>query len=297
MVNSYCGPVIEEGAAPTEQIIVEGPDGQVLAMAGVIITPLDVPPIVASGGEDAPQDIASAATDAAEAGSARERDHLADALVSQQRRARCPASVAEGVDARPEDEAAAPTPSSGAAQLGGEDMQTVAVPYIVSATDTFATVCMRHRMTASEVLQLNGLRYRRCRPGDVLMVWGERSEAQRTEEVHRQLVRQFQQLTGASMGEATFYLEQHAYVLNDALREHARDLAFEREHAIVVDVIRSDQEAAQAARAEAEAHARAQSEASARQREAAESPIAKCLLAGTVCVPPPHHPAPIPASG
>ena len=264
MLDSYCPPAVEV-QADTENFVVEGPDGRIMAVAGMIITQQDAPAPVES-------------IEVPETAEASERP------------------------------AASSTPSSMPAQQGGQDGRTVAVPYMVGSADTWSSICLRHRMSSEELLRLNGLRHRRCRLGDVLLVWSERSDAEQSEEIHRQLLRQFRRLTGASAAEALYYLENHDYAIGDAIREREHDAAWERERAAVVEVIHRDQadareaEAAEAVERVAAAERMAARVAAAERmalRAAAgpapESAFAKCLGAGSGCLAPLQH-APSPAS-
>lgn len=243
MLDSYCPPAAQ--APTTEQIAVEGPDGRIMAVAGLIITQQDSPaqPAIISS---------------------------ADGDVAAQART---------------------TPSSTRAQQDGQDGRTVAVPYVIDSTDTWSSICLRHRMTSEELLRLNGLRHRRCRMGDVLLVWSERSDAEQNEEMRRQLVRQFRRLTGACASEALYYLEQHEFAIGDAIREREKDTAWERERAEVIDVIHRDEATAKAAdaRMTAEVEARRAAEHAESDAAAAPNALAKCLGAGMGCLAPPAH--------
>lgn len=93
--------------------------------------------------------------------------------------------------------------SQGGEAAGGSGLRTVAVPYLVSRYDSFASICLRHSMSAEELQvwaarhpwvqhtliahpptlcplpqNLNGLRQRHVRCGSVILVWAERSEEQ-----------------------------------------------------------------------------------------------------------------------
>jgi len=156
-----------------------------------------------------------------------------------------------------EDPAAEARPESSAPSNanGGDGDRTVTVPFVVSMFDTFASICLKHRMSADELMRLNGLRHRRARVGDVLLVWAERSDAEQSEHWQRRLLRQFRRQTGCPAGEALYYMEQHEYRIGDAIRERLQDLRFEHEHGAIVDVINSEE------RAKAQATALAQVEA------------------------------------
>lgn len=170
-----------------------------------------------------------------------------------------------------------------AAASGGSGTRTVQLPIVVGTLDTWQSLCLRHRMTSQELRSLNGLRNCRCRVGDVLLVWAERSDAQHTEDVHRQLVRQFRKETGCKAGEALYYLEQHDYQLGDALRERQHDHSFERERGVVVHTILAER--AQAAEAEAAVRAEAEAAEAVAARAARAEAHTAALRPLSVCLP------------
>ena len=166
MLDSLCLPAAEPLEQGTE-CFVEGPDGRLMAVAGLIVTQIP-------SGQ--------------------------------------PRAVDVCIDPDEQDEASSnatpPPASSTPAHQGGGDGQTVAVPYVVGSHDTFASICLKHRMSSEELLRLNGLRHRRARVGDVLLVWSERSDIEQNEDLQRQQLRQFRRLTGSSAAEALYYMEE-----------------------------------------------------------------------------------------
>ena len=81
-----------------------------------------------------------------------------------------------------------PPPSQTGGELAsGADERTTTVPYVVGVHDTFASVSMRHKMTETELLQLNQLKRRQVRPGDVLLVYVERSNAPTEDDLRKQV--------------------------------------------------------------------------------------------------------------
>ena len=164
------------------------------------------------------------------------------------------------------------TTDESAAAAGGSALRTVPVPYVVGPHDTWASICVRHRMTNEELLQLNGLRNRRARVGDVILVWAERSDEQQSEDWKRQLVRQFRRRTGCSNQEALYYLEQHDYVIGDAIRTRVHDNRWEAERALLVRNLANEEEMARQVRAEEEA---ARVEAARREAELRAAALAR----------------------
>ena len=231
----------------------------------------------------------------------RREEHAAQEQVSQQDAAtpsqQVAALAARELSAEPETDSARAEDESAAA-VGGSGLRTVPVPYVVGPHDTWQSICLRHRMTSAELLELNGLRNRRARVGDVLMVWAERSDEQQNEDWKRQLVRQFRRLTGCAHSEALYYLEQHDYRIGDALRERTHDHAWERERAVVVNLILDEEEqarqaaatkAAEEAEAEAELARQAEKVTQLRERiarhEEATRALSACLRPALPCVP------------
>jgi len=160
-----------------------------------------------------------------------------------------PAPVQE-VATQPPEQGPREPPVESSTAAGGSGTRTVAVPYFVSAHDTFSSICLKHRMTADEVLRLNGLSHRRARVGDVLLVWGERSDNQENEDWHRSMVRQFRRRSGCSAGEALYYLEQHEYRIGDALRERDHDAQWQSERAELIQLLAQEEETARQAKEE-----------------------------------------------
>lgn len=71
---------------------------------------------------------------------------------------------------------------------GGNDAQTTTVPYFVRVHDTFASISMRHKMSESELANLNQLKRYSVRPGDVLMVYDQRSDVPSEDTLRRQVI-------------------------------------------------------------------------------------------------------------
>lgn len=116
----------------------------------------------------------------------------------------------------------------------GNDMMTVTVPYIVGSHDTFSSVCLKHNMSAKEVMQLNKMSGRIARPGDVLLVWAQRSSVEHEEDERKRLVRAFRRRCKCSNAEAAYYLDSHDYDFAAALATRQHELSFEREYDVVL---------------------------------------------------------------
>ena len=228
----------------------------------------------------------------------RREEHAAQEQVSQQDAAtpsqqvaalaaREPSAEQETDSARAEDESAA--------AVGGSGLRTVPVPYVVGPHDTWQSICLRHRMTSAELLELNGLRNRRARVGDVLMVWAERSDEQQNEDWKRQLVRQFRRLTGCGNSEALYYLELHEYAIGDAIRERTKDVSFESERAVVVrtildeDAMRARLAAEEEAQKKADELRAAELVAEARKAQARAAALAEAHRSLNACLAPPNR--------
>lgn len=243
MLDALCAPA----AAPT--VIIEGPNGCV-SFAAVSLSPVCRQQQAASQQEltEATTTSTSAGREVAAAGDGRALpppapSALAPALAISDI---CQPAEAETLEESVREESAA--------AAGGSGTRTVPVPYVVGPHDTWPSICLKHRMTSEEMMRLNGLRHRRARVGDVLLVWSERSDAQQAEDWKRQLVRQFRRLSGCNAAEALYYLEQHDFRIGDALRERSHDHAFEAERAQLVRSIHDETAAAEAQAAEEAAH-------------------------------------------
>ena len=224
------------------------------------------------------------------------------------------------------EEARTSTAKESSSAAGGSGTRTVPVPYVVAPHDTWHSICLRHRMSSTELLHLNGLRnrcappatqsrrpsphacsvsrgcaccahavldvLRRARVGDVLLVWAERSDEQQSEDWHRQLVRQFRRLTGCSAAEAVYYLEAHEYRIGDALGERTHDGQWEAERALLVHTL-NDEEDRRKRHAQDEQAAREAAEveaaamvAAALARQARAAAHAEALRSLSSCLPP-----------
>ena len=170
---AYCAPTAVE-LDSSERCIIQEPDGQ-LSYAGVIVTTDILPSELPVEGK---AEVAMPAP---------------------------PPEMGEDPAAEARPESSAPSNAN-----GGDGDRTVTVPFVVSMFDTFASICLKHRMSADELMRLNGLRHRRARVGDVLLVWAERSDAEQSEHWQRRLLRQFRRQTGCPAGEALYYMEQCA---------------------------------------------------------------------------------------
>ena len=311
MLDSLCAPAEElpEPRAPT--FIIEGPNGTV-SVAEVSLSPVHRREQEVAQEAPAQEDFATL-SDAAPAMAAMNGEAAIDSV---------PDAITEDARTSTEKE------SSSAA--GGSGTRTVPVPYVVAPHDTWHSICLRHRMSSAELLHLNGLRnrcappatesrspsphasarncsvsracaccahavfdvHRRARVGDVLLVWVERSDEQRSEDWRRQLVRQFRRLAGCSAAEAVYYLEAHEYRIGDALGERTHDGQWEAERALLVHTINDEEdrrkrqaEDEQAAREAAETEAAAMI-AAALARQARAAAHAEALRSLSSCLPP-----------
>lgn len=219
--------------------------------------------------EQAEEEAAAAAAAAAAEGVA--------PVISTAAPAAAPADAATVSEEVARESSVVPPDQESAAAAGGSGTRTVPVPYVVGPHDTWGSICLRHRMTSEEMMKLNGLRNRRARVGDVLLVYAERSDEQQNEDWKRQLLRQFRRQTGCVAAEAVYYLEQHDYRIGDAIRARTYDHKWESERAKLVSTILADEEAAAIAAAKAEqlaaeeaaAHDALVAQALARQKQAA----------------------------
>lgn len=274
MLDSYAAPCgiahndSFEVTDDTDRFVIQGPNGEI-SFAEVVVSQSPSPD---QQGTTAVMPASASATAAAEPSAPREG--------------------AEEEDTQPRDESDA--------AAGGSGSRTVPVPYVVSPHDTFSSICLKHRMSPFELCRLNGLAptNRRARVGDVLLVWAERSDAEMSEDLHRMLVRQFRRLTGCSAAEALYYLEGHEYQIGDAIRTRTHDHAWERERAVVVNLILDEEEqarqaaatkAAEEAEAEAELARQAEKVTQLRERiarhEEATRALSACLRPALPCVP------------
>ena len=149
---------------------------------------------------------------------------------------------------------------------GGDDAQSRLVPYVVGFHDTWNGLCMRHNMTGAELQRVKGLRRRTVKPGDVVLVWGERSDDEAREDVRRALVAQFRRRCQCSTGEALYYLTGAEYEIDAAIKTRQADLRWEQE--------RQAEEAAKAAAAEEK---RARRQIPTRMPPAADGSWVRCV--------------------
>jgi len=112
---------------------------------------------------------------------------------------------------------------------GGDALETVLVPYLVDHGDKFEAICMRHQMSAQELMRINGLSRRSVRPGQTVLVWGQRSRGQQQEELRRSLVAEFRRVSKCSFGEARYYLEENSFDMATALAQRKNDLDWEKD--------------------------------------------------------------------
>jgi len=131
------------------------------------------------------------------------------------------------VEAPQESVRAERTEPAEAAGHGGEALETVLVPYLVGPYDTFARICLQHRMSAQELMQVNALSRPHARPGSTVLVWGQRTQREQQAELRRGIIAQFRRRCRCTTGEARYYLEENAYELEAALRQHAAEVAWE----------------------------------------------------------------------
>ena len=257
----------------SDQFVIQGPDGKI-SFAEVIVSSSSTS-LAEQPAKLAPAPVASPSPSVPAA-----------AITMPAHRSTVEEVAAEASD----DPSAEASRDESAAAAGGSGTRTVPVPYVVSPHDTFSSICLKHRMSPFEVCRLNGLAptNRRARVGDVLLVWAERSDAQMSEDLHRTLVRQFRRLTGCSAAEALYYLEGHEYQIGDAIRARSHDASWERERAVVVNVILDEErgrrehkqaEAAEQAEEEAEAARAAELAATERERVARRDEATRALSA------------------
>jgi len=202
-------PETQENIDPQPVIVFEQPGGTLDMGEQMVLVPLALP-------------AASAATAAAEAAPAIVTEHAAE----------------EQTDVPP-------TTSDGA--VGGGGIRTVTVPYVVGVHDSFAAVCMRHKMTEDELVRLNSLRRRHVRSGDVILVYAERSDEASRDELRRQLVRRFRRECHCAAGEALYYLEGCDYDYDEAVQGRRRDFEWEKGLEVRRQVEREAAEAEQVA--------------------------------------------------
>ena len=113
--------------------------------------------------------------------------------------------------------------------VGGTGLRTETVAYVVGVHDTFAAIAMRHKMTEDEMMRLNSLRRRHVRPGDIVLVYAQRSDEESRDELRRQMVRRFRREWRCPVGEALYYLEGASYEFDAATADRRRDVDWEHE--------------------------------------------------------------------